>query len=216
MASAVCALAILTCARETAGPGARGMLAVGPTFPQTLSLAAFNLTIDNVRLIVVRPPADVVFDKTFAFAAQDTSVQLSADVPLEQSPETFQVTIEMLSGATLLFSGTQDVEVSADQGSPPAQIPVTYSGPGQNVATLTITPLDSVLSFGGEVTFQATARDGQGAIVPNFYVAWATDDSPRRISGPAWSSLPVRRAPPASRTVSPLPRRSPSSRCRPP
>ena len=161
LAVVACVLASWTCDQETAGPGRRASLAVAVLLPPT-DLAAFNLAIDNARLIVVRPPADTVFDKVFSFPANQSSLPVSADVPLEQSPATFQVTIQLLSGATVLFEGTQDVTLTAGETSTPAPIPVTYSGPGQNVATLTIDPADSALSFGGSLTFRPTARDGQG------------------------------------------------------
>jgi hypothetical protein len=176
-ASVALAVSLATCARESAGPPRNAAFSVAPVLPSGTSLAAFNLSIDNVRLIVVRPPADTVFDQTFAFPANQSSLPISADIPLEQSPETFQVTIQLLSGTTLLFAGTQSVSVTADAVTPPAQIPVTYSGPGQNVATLTIDPPDSVLTQGGTLQFRLTAKDAQGVIVPTFYASWTTSDT---------------------------------------
>jgi hypothetical protein len=176
LAAVACVLAAWTCDQEAAGPGRRVALAVEALLPST-NLAAFNLAIDNVRLIVVHAPADTVFDQVYAFAADQTTLPISADVPLDQSPETFQVTIQMLSGTTVLFSGTQDVTLTTDQAPPPTQIPVVYSGPGQNVSSLTIDPPDSVLTQGGTLQFRLTARDGQGAIVPAFYASWSTSGS---------------------------------------
>ena len=171
------ALALATCAREAAGPPRRAAFSVSPVLPAGLSLAAFNLTVDNVRLIVVRPPADTVVDQTFAFPANQSTLSISADVPLEQSPETFQVTIQLLSGTTLLFAGTQSLAVTEGTSTTPAQIPVTYNGPGQNIATLTIGPLDSVLTQGGTLQFRLTAKDAQGVDVPTFYASWTTSDT---------------------------------------
>jgi hypothetical protein len=170
------ALALTTCAREAAGPR-HAAFSVSPVLPAGLSLAAFNLTVDNVRLIVVRPPADTVVDQTFGFPANLSSLPISADVPLEQSPETFQVTIQLLSGTTLLFAGTQSLAVTEGSSTTPAQIPVTYNGPGQNIATLTIGPLDSVLTQGGTLQFRLTAKDAQGVDVPTFYASWTTSDT---------------------------------------
>ncbi|HSD33529.1 MAG TPA: hypothetical protein VLB49_16560 [Gemmatimonadales bacterium] len=170
------ALALTTCAREAAGPR-HAAFSVSPVLPAGLSLAAFNLTVDNVRLIVVRPPTDTVVDQTFAFPANQSSLPISADVPLEQSPETFQVTIQLLSGTTLLFAGTQSLAVTEGTSTTPAQIPVTYNGPGQNIATLTIGPLDSVLTQGGTLQFRLTAKDAQGVDVPTFYASWTTSDT---------------------------------------
>ena len=167
---------LATCQNETAGPGRRAALAVTPVFPTGANLAAVNLTIDAARLIVVGSAADTAFDQTYPFPANQPSLQITADISLDQSPQTFAVTIQLLSGATVLFSGTQSVALSSGARSP-AQIPVSYTGPGQNVASLTLGPADSVLSFGGALTFRATALDGQGAPVPSFYVSWTTSDT---------------------------------------
>ncbi|MGE5761150.1 MAG: hypothetical protein ACM37V_12435, partial [Gemmatimonadota bacterium] len=171
------ALAVSTCAREAVGPPRHAAFSVSPVLPAGLSLAAFNLTVDNVRLIVVRATPDTVFDRTFAFPANQSSLSLSADVPLEQSPETFQVTLQLLSATTVLFTGTRAVAVTADQTTPPTPISLTFSGPGQNVASLSIGPLDSVLTQGGTLQFRLTARDALGAIVPTFYASWTTSDT---------------------------------------
>jgi hypothetical protein len=175
---ALAAIGLLaTCQHETVGPGRRAALAVAPVLPSATRLAAFNLTIDGARLIVVSPPADTALDRTYPFPANQTSLQIEADISLDQSPQTFAVTIQLLSGSTVLFAGTQNVTLSSGSSTPSTQIPVIYTGPGQTVASLTIDPQDSVLSFGGAMTFRATALDGQGAPVPNFYVSWTTSDT---------------------------------------
>lgn len=174
---AACVVGSWTCTHEVAGPGSRVSLAVNPVLPANLDLSSFNLTIDNVRLIVVRPPVDTVYDQDAAFPLNQSSLPLTADLPLEQNPETFQVTVQLLSGSTLLFSGTQDVVVSAGSTPAPVQIPVTYAGPGQNVASLAIGPADSVLSFGGAIVFRVAAQDSQGVAVPSLYVSWTTSDT---------------------------------------
>ncbi|MGH7429169.1 MAG: hypothetical protein ACREJ4_12570, partial [Candidatus Methylomirabilaceae bacterium] len=153
------AFALTTCDHPAAGPGGRAALAVQVVMPTSPDLALFNLTIDTVRLIVVRLPADTVFNRTFFFPPNQTELPLQADIPMQTSPETFRVTIQLLSGTQLLFSGTQDVSLEAGTANPPAQLPVTYSGPGQNVATLTIGPVDSVLTQGGALQFRLTAQD---------------------------------------------------------
>ena len=176
IAALACVLASWTCDHEAAGPGRHASLAVAALLPAT-DLAAFNLTIDNVRLIVVRPPADTVLDQTFNFPANQSSLPIAADVPLEQPSETFHVTIQLLSGSTLLFEGTQDVTLESDVSLPAAQIPVVYGGPGQNVASLSIDPVDSLLTQGATLRFRLTARDAQNVIVPTFYASWTTSDT---------------------------------------
>ncbi|HKE90589.1 MAG TPA: hypothetical protein VKB45_09645, partial [Gemmatimonadales bacterium] len=161
LAVLACAGLVATCTTEASGPGRRGAFAVEPIFPPALHLNAFNLTVDNVRLIVVRPPSDTVYDQVAAFPANQSTLQLAADIPLNTSPESFDVTIEMYSGSTLLFSGTQSMSISEGTSSTPGQIPVAYSGPGQNIATLSLAPLDSTLTWDGTLAFRATALDGQ-------------------------------------------------------
>ena len=107
-----CAGLLATCTTEASGPGRRGVFAVEPVLPAALHLNAFNLTVDNVRLIVVRPPSDTVYDQVAAFPANQSTLQLAADIPLNTSPESFDVTIEMYSGSTLLFTGTQSVAIA--------------------------------------------------------------------------------------------------------
>ncbi|HEY7684606.1 MAG TPA: hypothetical protein VH833_00740, partial [Gemmatimonadales bacterium] len=177
LASLVFAFALTTCDHPAAGPGGRAALAVQVVMPASPDLALFNLTIDNVRLIVVRPPSDTVFNQVFFFPPDQTDLPLEADIPMQTSPETFRVTIELLSGTQVLFSGTQDVSLEAETTNPPAQLPVTYSGPGQNVAALSIGPVDSVLTQGGTLQFRLTAQDAQGAPVPTFYASWTTSDT---------------------------------------
>jgi hypothetical protein len=167
-----------TCTEGGTGPSPhRAALAVTTTLPSAADLASFNLVIDNVRLIVVRPPAETLFDQVVAFPASQTSLQLSATVDLQQDQETLDVTIQLLSGSQVLFSGTQSLQVTSGPTPAPAVIPVIYAGPGSNVASLTIDPQDSVLSFGGTMTFRLTGRDAQNNIVPSFYVSWTTSDT---------------------------------------
>src|SRR5689334_9055609 len=165
-----CAGLLATCTTEASGPGRRGV------FAAALHLNAFNLTVDNVRLIVVRPANDTVYDQTAAFPANQSTLQLAADIPLNTSPESFDVTIEMYSGSTLLFSGTQSVSIAEGSSSTPAQIPVAYSGPGQNIATLSLVPLDSLLTWDGTLAFRPTALDAQQNPVTSYYLSWTTND----------------------------------------
>jgi hypothetical protein len=177
LAAAALATALATCGRDTVAPRPPAALAVAATLPPGLNLAAFNLSIDHVRLIAVNSKGDTAFNQIFSFPANQGTLSLTADVPLAQSPETFQVTIELLSGPVLLFSGTQSVSLSSGPSNPTAQIPVNYSGPGQNVATLTLGPPDSLLTQGATLQMRVTAKDGVGANVPSFYVSWSTSDT---------------------------------------
>ncbi len=177
LAAVAAATALVTCGRETAAPHQPATLAVAASLPLGLDLQAFNLSIDHVRLIAMNSSGDTAFNQLYSFPANQTSLSLQADVPLAQSPETFRVTIDLLSGTTLLFSGTQTLSVSSGSNNPTAQIPVTYAGPGQNVASLLLGPLDSLLTEGTSLQFRVSAKDAGGATVPSFYVSWTTSDT---------------------------------------
>src|ERR1051325_5007942 len=177
LAAFAAVVALATCGRDTAAPHPPATLAVAASLPPGLDLAAFNLSIDHVRLIALNSRGDTAFNQVFSFPANQSSLSLTADVPLAQSPETFLVTIELLSGTTLLFSGTQSVSLSSGPSNPTAQIPVSYSGPGQNVATLTLGPLDSLLTERASLQMRVSAKAASGASVPSFYVSWSTSDT---------------------------------------
>ena len=194
LGAAVAALAITalaTCGREPVAPHLRAGLAVEPVLPPGLDLQAFGLVIDGVRILAVNSSNDTVFNKQFPFPANQTSLSLPIDVPLAQSPETFLITIEEYAGATLLFSGTQSVSLASGTTNTPAQVPVAYSGPGQNVASLTLGPLDSLLTEGASLQFRVTAKDGQGANVPTFYVSWTTSDPAATIDATGMLKAPL-------------------------
>jgi hypothetical protein len=174
--AAAAVIALATCGREPAAPRGPAALAVAAVLPAGLDLAAFNLSIDSIRLIARNSQAVTVFDKTYGFPANQSSVAVQADVPLAQSPETFDVTIELRSGTVVLFSGTKTFSLTSGSNATPPPIPVSYTGPGNNVATLTLGPLDSLLTEGSSLQFRVSAKDGVGANVPSFYVAWRTSD----------------------------------------
>lgn len=169
--------ALATCGREPVAPHFRAGLAVEPVLPPGFDLQAFGLVIDGVRIIAINSAHDTVFNKLFPFPTNQSSVSVQADIPMAQSPETFDITIEELAGTVVLFTGTQTVSVTSGSSNTPAQVPVAYSGPGQNVASLTLGPLDSSLTQGGSLQFRVSAKDGQNANVPNFYVSWSTSDT---------------------------------------
>jgi hypothetical protein len=193
LVAAAAVTALVTCGRDTAAPHQPASLAITASLPPGLDLQAFNLTIDHVRLIAVNSKGDTAFNQLFSFPANQPSLSLTADVPLAQSPETFQVTIELLSGTTLLFSGKQTISLTSGSSNPTAQIPVSYSGPGQNVASLTLGPLDSLLTEGSSLQFRVTAKDALGANVPSFYVSWTTSDTATPIDATGTLKAPLLR-----------------------
>src|SRR3989442_241176 len=172
-------LVLAACHDDPAGPrrGGPAYLAVQPVFGSAVELASFGLIADTVRLDVVRPPADTLRTLTVFFDPDSSQIRLGANVPLRVPVETLAVHLELRGGGFALFSGTAPVEVRAGQPGTPHEILLAYTGPGSNVASVTIAPRDTVLTFGDSLRFHVTARDLAGAPVSLFYVLWGASDS---------------------------------------
>ena len=172
-------LLLATCRDDPVGPGRGGAasLAIQPVVSSAVDLAAFGLTADTIRLVVIRRPADTLRALTVFFDPDSSQIRLAADVVLRAAVETLTVHLELRGGGFALFSGTRALEVRAGRPGAPQQIPVTYTGPGSTVAALTLTPRDTVLSFGDSFRFRVSARDSSGAPVTLFYVAWSSSDT---------------------------------------
>src|SRR5437899_545408 len=172
-------LVLAACHDDPAGPrrGGPAYLAVQPVFGSAVELASFGLIADTVRLDVVRPPADTLRTLTVFFDPDSSQIRLGANVPLRVPVETLAVHLELRGGGFALFSGTAPVEVRAGQPGTPHEILLAYTGPGSNVASVTIAPRDTVLTFGDSLRFHVTARDLAGAPASLFYVLWSASDS---------------------------------------
>src|SRR5215471_6224752 len=167
------------------GRGGRGYLAIRARLQAPADLAAFNLTIDSLRVIAVRPPSDTAADTTVFFNPDSASLHLALPVSLTSNPETLTLIVELLAGKKVMFSGTQSVSVSAgppDTSAAPV-VPLAYVGPGPGITQIPIAPRASVLSLGGTELFHATAT-ASGVPVDSFYVAWTTSDTTKaKING---------------------------------
>src|SRR6266571_1604724 len=172
-------LLVATCRDDPVGPerGGAAYLAIQPVVSSTVDLAAFGLTADTIRLVVIRRPADTLRALTIFFDPDSSQIRLATDVVLRAAVETLTVHLELRGGGFALFSGTRALEVRAGRPGAPQQIPVTYTGPGSTVAALTLTPRDTVLTFGDSFRFRVSARDASGAPVALFYAAWSSSDT---------------------------------------
>lgn len=176
-------LLLATCSDTQLGPNHPGLgtVSVAAVFP-TANLTAFNLALDHVRLIVVHagPPPDTLANSLDNFSVSSTQLQLDATIALHQAAETLQVSLQYLSGTTLLFTQTGSAVVR--EGPPGTSPPVTlaspvYVGPGANLATLTLSPRDTTLTAGAVFPFRVTAADSLGSPVTAFYVDWTSGSS---------------------------------------
>ncbi len=171
------AASLVTCTEEPTSPTRPGVgtLRVTPQFNAYARLVP--LTLDNVRVIVVRPPSDTILRAARSFSPGTQQLTLNLPVLLLSSSEALQVTLELYAGSTLLFTGTSTVQVTAGVSAPPpASVPVSYQGPGATLTTLTLAPRDTSVTLGATFPFGATAVDGQQNNVPQFYVSWSADN----------------------------------------
>lgn len=188
------ALSFATC-RDAFEPGATASIAVAPIFPASADLAAFGLTIDAVRFIVVRPIADTLADTTLAVPPGATELAVDIRVPVLSSHDSVSITVMALGGGgTLpLFSGTRLVPVPTP--IPPPVIPLdTYLGPA--VDSIVIQPRLPFILVNDSLRFQVAGFNA-GAPVSQFYVAWSTSDTGLARINP----LGVLRAPGSRSTV---------------
>src|SRR5436190_17893276 len=140
------------------------------------SLSSFALAVDNVHIVMVRPAtATVLVDTTVQFSVTSNQIAISIAVQLDASEETLSAAIELKSGTTALFSGSQSVTARAGQTTNQnAPVTLTYVGPGSTATKLTITPRLAATFVGGTTPLLATATDAQGAVVKDLPVSWAT------------------------------------------
>jgi hypothetical protein len=138
-----------------------------------------NLPIDRVHVLIVRPPSAVVKDTTRAFDPNLNQIRLDLPILLRAAAESLDVTLELLSGTTVLFSGTSRLEAHAGppSSSPPPAIPLIYSGPGSQIAQLVIDPPDSTVSQGDSLVMRVTGLDNAQLPISAFYVGWSSSDT---------------------------------------
>ena len=178
-------LALTTCKDNPIAPGhgGRASLAVQPVLTDPVNLSAFGLTIDSLRVTVVRPVADTVADATVYFSPDSTEIHLGIALVLRAPVETLRVQLALSAGGVVLFTGADTVPVAVGGGgggggSPPVTIPMNYSGPGAGVDRLIVTPLDTVLLLNDSLRIRVAA-ESLGVPVTAFYVHWTTSDTSR-------------------------------------
>jgi len=172
----------ITCDAPT-NPGRRAaFINVVPVFAAN-GLGNFTgLTVDQVRLTVIRPPAETLARVTIPFHPDSQSVTASIPVVVNGT-EMLSVIMEMLSASTVTFTGVEVVQAVQGVTDPaPTPIPVTFVGPGSQVGSVQIQPRDSGTVFGGVVPFLVTAFDSSNNAVPQFYVSWSTSSASHSIN----------------------------------
>ncbi|HTR19833.1 MAG TPA: invasin domain 3-containing protein, partial [Gemmatimonadales bacterium] len=173
---------VATCTDNPSGPAhgvfGRGYLALRPILVAPVSLASFDLTIDTLRVIVIRPATDTVADTSAYFPPNQNSLGLAIPVLLQAPVETLLVHFQLKAGSQVLFTGSDSavVKLGIPDTATTATIPLKYVGPGSGITKVTIAPRDSVVTLTGTQKFRVTA-ESLGVAVDSFYVSWSTSDT---------------------------------------
>jgi hypothetical protein len=166
-------------ASDSSGIPAVLSLSLRGDLPPRYHLFASNLAVEKVRLALVRRPSDTLATLTKALPLDSTSVRFSVGVTLAGQAESLLAVLQYQTAqGVTLFSGQVVIEarVTGSASTTPA-VPLSYTGPGGNIAALNLSPLDSVLSAGDSLEFLATAIDSNQQPVSSFYASWSTSDA---------------------------------------
>src|ERR1043166_4863752 len=162
-------------------PGAR--LAFGPAFTRAATetfarLADFGIAYDRVRVVIIRPPAEVVLDTTVAYTPTSPDLPLDLSVTVHQVDEVFDVRLEYRDPQKVLFTGHAPVKAHApDTPAPPfVPIPIGYVGPRSGLPKGPTTPRPASVATTGPTKFAVAATDSAGAAVALVPVAWSVSD----------------------------------------
>jgi hypothetical protein len=154
---------------------------LSPEAQQTVaSLAAVNLAINNVRIVLIRPPADTLRDTIVAVTAGQSSLTTDLTININGVEETLSAVIQLRDGSNVLFSGTQEVRAVANvSGVPPVAnppVPLGYVGPGASATRIEVSSAPGSLAGGATRQFTAAGFDAANSPVPDLIVGWSTTD----------------------------------------
>jgi len=186
VAGALAIAAGVTCAdgRLTgpAGSTLRAAVALVPSFSRAAAevyrnLAAFQFTMNNVRVRLVRGNETVVVDTVVAISPGQEILVVELSVRLEKSPEVFLAKIELRDDDQVLFSGTQTITARAGSiANPPPPIELEYTGPGSEAVSLAVDP-DTTILLTESVAMRAVARDADEEVVSDVLLEWSLSDA---------------------------------------
>lgn len=150
-------------------------LSLQAELPPSYTPGVFGLSVDRARILLIRSTSEPVTDTTVFFPAELNQLQVRLRVPLLSRREVMTALIELRSGTSLLFAGSQVLTVSEGETLAPL-VPMQYVGPGSGITAVRITPRDTALKPGDKLTFEVAAEQS-GAPVGQFYVSWSTSDA---------------------------------------
>lgn len=135
------ACGLATCSESPMSAGRFGVanLSLAVAYPESRSVAAADLTVDNVDVVVLGPNETQVQELNVPFPAADSQITVEVRVPLDAPQETFFVQLQLRSGTLPLYAGAQSVGVQRGVITAPVTVDVAYIGP----STFTIVAGDS-------------------------------------------------------------------------
>jgi hypothetical protein len=150
------------------------------------SLTAFAVTLDNVHIVVRGAPVGdalgaVLKDTLVAFPATAEQISIELELQITGSEETVVATIDLQSGSTVYFEGTQELVARVGDTITSAEpVAMSYVGPGAAATSMTIFPVipsqPVTIAPLGSATFTAQALDQLENVVTGLPVTWRTLD----------------------------------------
>lgn len=174
---------------EMTNSGARNVaLTIVPVFNTADPYAAAAVSVDSLRIIVLRDSSGVFLDTAAtATAAIDSlgEVNTTINILLVESPSTFRIVLQArrsLDGL-IVFSGEDTVVVTSESSGGEGQqveIPVAYVGP--RAARIVLTPSDTALPTVGSFVYTVAAYDSldapiAGGVEVRFFLVAPADSS---------------------------------------
>lgn len=142
-------------------------------------LDSSGLTLDHLRVTIVRPPNDTLKDTTLTYSSADTAVvvELTLDATVG---EQLGAGLQYLAGNTVLFAGSTTVTaraVGSQTGPSSAPFALKYVGPGATAKRLVVTPSSGNFTAPGTVAFEAVGIDSSGVSIGPAPVTWSVSDA---------------------------------------
>lgn len=131
------------------------------------------------RIIVVRPPQEVVKDTSGVLPAGQTSTVVPVSVPLRLACESFGIRVDLSSGTTILYSGELVAVVCRGSDNTAPELSLAYVGPFISLSVPAMEFVSEWRKNPSQQTFSVT-NTGGGTL------AWtASDDAPWLQASPA-------------------------------
>jgi hypothetical protein len=194
LATLVLAIGVATCSdapnavvktAPDAGQPGKGRFAISPRFsPQAAAVYAQRATFaavnfDHVRIVLTRPPTEIVIDTIITFNPSSPPTTLDLFVDVKATAEVFEGAIRYTNNGVVVYEASGKVQsYPPDQVAPtPQELVVVYVGPGATATRLAVSPKTSSVVSPGAVAFNVLAFDAQNNAVNNVPIVWSISDA---------------------------------------